>query len=74
MERKKAPLCMVSFSENCVFGDYGGLLVQKTVTCAQLIATKPRMCYQEDNRQLCCGSCAKARNSAKPGKFTLNHV
>ena len=53
--------------DDCVFGDYGGLLVQNTKTCAQLIADQPRMCYHEDNRQLCCASCADIRNSENSG-------
>ena len=42
-------------------------LVQNTKTCAQLIAEQPRMCYHEDNRQLCCASCADIRNSENSG-------
>lgn len=55
-------------ADECIFGDYGGLLVSKTVTCAEFVASQPSMCYSPHNRKLCCASCEKA-HSGNPGEW-----
>ena len=59
------------FSENCLTGDYRSPFPLNTggppITCSEMAAQQPWLCYSEHNANLCCGSCGEIYNPQLQG-------
>ncbi|XP_064601982.1 uncharacterized protein LOC135467960 [Liolophura sinensis] len=48
--------------DGCTFGDQPGIAYQEE-TCAQIVRTKPRYCYENFIKQRCCQACSRVYTS-----------
>ena len=59
-----------SFTAGCEYGDqYATLQIRdEALPCPEWVARRPSICYVDEIREACCGSCAAVFDASNPGR------